>query len=300
MIPSELFLVLGGANTCLPSPVQQGESGVVYRRSAGVSLLTQPCVGDLSRTLRDFFAAYAPMLGYDEYLVDPTPLHGGAQAVKFAGQLCYMSFGPARTRNSEAGTYIRHLLESGHGSCLEHAHYGLLLYGLSRACSHELVRHRHFAFSQQSQRYVGLPSVVFVEHPAFQQDALLHAAFLQRTEDMRRAYEVAYNQLAYLQDAGAANVQGETKRDQRKIVRQAARMTLNNEVEAPIYVTGSVRTWRQFLEARCTRAADMEIRNLALRVYLVLHEAAPFFFDDYVVEDVPDGTWILYTPYTKV
>jgi len=79
----------------------------------------------------------------------------GAQLAKFAGQLCYLSFGAQRTRNSEAAKYLEHIKASGHGSVFEHVNYSLLLWGVSRAFTHELVRHRAgFGFSQVSQRYI--------------------------------------------------------------------------------------------------------------------------------------------------
>lgn len=92
----------------------------------------------------------------------------GAQLAKFAGQLCYLSFGAQRTRNSEAAKYLEHIKASGHGSVFEHANYSLLLWGVSRAFTHELVRHRAgFGFclagdteiwsgSQQKGRFDGI------------------------------------------------------------------------------------------------------------------------------------------------
>jgi thymidylate synthase (FAD) len=67
--------------------------------------------------------------------------------------------------------YLRHIKESGHGSVLEHVNYSLLIWGVSRALTHELVRHRAgFGFSQVSQRYVAGKHLRFVETPATQFD----------------------------------------------------------------------------------------------------------------------------------
>ena len=102
----------------------------------------------------------------------------GAQLAKFAGQLCYLSFGAQRTRNSEAAKYLEHLKASGHGSVYEHVNYSLLLWGVSRAFTHELVRHRAgYGFSQVSQRYVAGRHVRFVESPAHSFYPELHAEF---------------------------------------------------------------------------------------------------------------------------
>ena len=77
----------------------------------------------------------------------------GERLAEFAGRLCYMSqANPAKRPTRE---YLDNIKKQGHGSVLEHANYSLLLEGVSRSLTHELVRHRAgFAYSQLSQRYV--------------------------------------------------------------------------------------------------------------------------------------------------
>ena len=77
----------------------------------------------------------------------------GERLAEFAGRLCYMSqHNPANRTTAE---YLGNILKQGHGSVFEHAVYVLLVEGISRSCSHELVRHRAgFGYSQLSQRYV--------------------------------------------------------------------------------------------------------------------------------------------------
>src|SRR5262249_20341323 len=78
-----------------------------------------------------------------------------------AGRVCYMSF--AKPRPGGNVTYLRHILEVGHGSVLEHAVWNLLITGVSRSCTHELIRHRAgFGYSQLSQRYVDESTTDFV------------------------------------------------------------------------------------------------------------------------------------------
>jgi len=73
--------------------------------------------------------------------------------VEVAGRVCYMSF--ARPRPGGNHAYIKHILEVGHGSVLEHAVWNFLITGVSRSFTHELVRHRAgMGYSQLSQRYV--------------------------------------------------------------------------------------------------------------------------------------------------
>ncbi len=77
----------------------------------------------------------------------------GERLAEFAGRLCYMSqHNPAKRETRE---YLENIKKQGHGSVLEHANYSILLEGVSRSLTHELVRHRAgFAYSQLSQRYV--------------------------------------------------------------------------------------------------------------------------------------------------
>ncbi|HYT93896.1 MAG TPA: FAD-dependent thymidylate synthase, partial [Gemmataceae bacterium] len=98
--------------------------------------------------------------------------------VEVAGRTCYMSF--ARPRPGGNKTYIDHILEVGHGSVLEHAVWNFLFVGISRSCSHELVRHRAgFGFSQLSQRYVDESVAEYVEPDCIAADPELHRIWLE-------------------------------------------------------------------------------------------------------------------------
>ena len=97
---------------------------------------------------------------------------GGEQLAEFAGRLCYMSqHNPAKRETRE---YLENIKKQGHGSVLEHANYSILLEGVSRSLTHELVRHRAgFAYSQLSQRYVDESEANFVVPPAIIGDEAL-------------------------------------------------------------------------------------------------------------------------------
>ena len=74
----------------------------------------------------------------------------GAEALaEMAGRVCYMSYGKGRKTNRE---FVGHIVEVGHGSVLEHAVWSFVITGVSRSFTHELIRHRHFSYSQLSQR----------------------------------------------------------------------------------------------------------------------------------------------------
>ena len=89
----------------------------------------------------------------------------GERLAEFAGRLCYMSqHNPAGRSTAD---YLQNILKQGHGSVFEHSTYVLLIEGISRSCSHELVRHRAgLGYSQLSQRYVDESHAAFVMPPA--------------------------------------------------------------------------------------------------------------------------------------
>jgi thymidylate synthase (FAD) len=282
----------------IPSYPLCTESGTPYLTSPGVHLISKPST-DLE-SLRVFLAGYGEDLHFLQYLDDEN-IEDGAQLCKLAGQLCYMSFAPRRTKNNEASRYFDNIKQSGHGSVLEHANFSLLFYGVSRSLTHELVRHRAgFAFSQVSQRYCSGKVVRFVERPEYSHDPELHSLFLQRIDRAAKEYDELAENLLCKQKSGSEILSAEAKTDLRKKVQQAARSVLPNETEAPIVVTANARAWRHFIEMRANQHAETEIRELAFRVYLCLNATEPILFEDYETVCLPDGTYGVDTPYRKV
>lgn len=142
--PKALFQQFGGSEDAgymaVHAPVQHTPDGTPYLTHPGVVVLARPQTNLAG--LAGFLSGYGEASPFLEYLDDPTRLPEGAQLCKVAGQLCYMSFGRKRSFNKQAGQYFDNLKASGHGSVLEHANYSLLLYGISRSVTHELIRHR--------------------------------------------------------------------------------------------------------------------------------------------------------------
>ena len=111
----------------------------------------------------------------------------GEHLVETAGRICYMSFAKPRPGGNKA--YIGHILEVGHGSVLEHAVWNLLITGVSRSLTHELIRHRAgFGYSQLSQRYVDESIAEYVEPDCIANDPELHQLWLSAVGDVHRAY----------------------------------------------------------------------------------------------------------------
>ena len=257
---------------------------------------------DVGRIQTDFLDPLFPYLDpEDVYFNDdqiPAAARDGAMLSKFAGQLCYLSFGAQRTRNSEAAKYLDHIKASGHGSVFEHVNYSILFWGVSRAFTHELVRHRAgFGFSQVSQRYVAGKHVRFVESPAHSFYPELHVAFEAWIDLCAAQYE--HRERVLLRVSGIDPAKATT--EQRKAVRQEARRCLPNETEAPVLVTGNLRAWRHLIEQRASRFADAEICAAAYLCFEKLRAHEPMLWEDYTVETVrEDGLPTVQTQYRKV
>ncbi len=154
--------------------------------------------------------------------------------------------------------------------------------------------------SQLSQRFVSGRMLRFVERPEYQHDELFHTQFLERIERAAAEYTALTNRLLEMQQAGTKILSAEAKTDLRKKVQQCARSVLPNETEAPIVVTGNARAWRHFTEMRASAHAEVEIRELAVRIFLCLYLTDPVLFSDYTVEQLPDGTYTAKTEFEKV
>lgn len=280
-------------------PAFKTPGGVAYVKEPGVVLISQPAV-DISG-MRGFLEQFDPGLEFGQYVDDPTALPSGTHLCKTAGQTCYCSWGKKRTMNAEAAKYIGNIVQSGHGSVLEHANYGFFIYGISRSLTHELVRHRAgCAYSQVSQRYVDDTTLRFVMRPEYDGDPELEQRYFKVIEEAAKNYAEITEILIARQSDGATTLFGEKKRDLRKKVQQAARSVLPNETEAPITFTANARALRHTLEMRASDHAETEIRRLFMKIYRVAVQVDPILFGDYDVVKLPDGTECLKTEHRKV
>jgi thymidylate synthase (FAD) len=217
----------------------------------------------------------------------------GERLAEFAGRLCYMSqANPAKRPTRE---YLENIKKQGHGSVLEHANYTLLLEGVSRSLTHELVRHRAgFAYSQLSQRYVDESNANFVVPPAIIGDEVLEGTWREEVEGAQRTYVALVEQLMERYGWVADRVH------RRKMAREAARAVLPNATETKIVVTGNSRAWRTMLELRSSEGAELEIRRFALATLRLLQREAPGFFSDFVIYVAEDRREAAKVEYHKV
>ena len=303
MITQEFFQKFGGQNQnnfpAIHAPVFKSAQSTPYLTAPGVVLIAKPQV-ELSG-VKNFLEGFDSGLEFSSYVDDPTALSSGAQLCKIAGQTCYASFSPKRTMNREAARYFKNIMESGHGSVLEHANFSFLLYGISRSLTHELIRHRAgFGFSQLSQRYVSGRVLRFVERPEFQDGGKFHQLFLERIDRAYAEYHKLAEALLAEQGSGTAILSAEAKTDLRKKVNQAARGLLPNETETIMVITGNVRAWRHVIEMRASDHSELEIRALAVRLFLCLQQIEPILLGDYQLHELPDGTHAITTANRKV
>ena len=222
-----------------------------------------------------------------------TDVDGGQALVEFSGRACYQSWAKPNPRTATNAGYLGHLLAVGNLSVLEHANVSFYITGISRSCSHELIRHRHFSFSQLSQRSVPERDAKVVIPPAIEADPALSKLFAAATEASRDAYSELLDALETALGADApAVVSG-------KLARQAARGVLPNATETRLVVTGNYRAWRHFVAMRATEHADVEIRRVAIECLRQLIGTAPHVFGDFEIETTADGTEVAHSPLTS-
>lgn len=223
-----------------------------------------------------------------------TDADGGPALVEFAGRACYQSWSKPNPRTATNASYLRHIIDVGHFAALEHASVTFYITGISRSCTHELVRHRHFSFSQLSQRYVPDEQAEVVAPPGVDEDPEL-VKILSAAADASRA---AYTELlARLEAKFMADQPGERAAVlRRKQARQAARSVLPNATESRIVVTGNYRAWRHFIAMRASEHADVEIRRLAITCLRQLIDLAPQVFSDFEITELADGTEVATSP----
>ena len=215
---------------------------------------------------------------------------GGQALAEFAGRACYQSWKKPNPATATNAGYLAHILEVGHLSVLEHGSVTFYFTGVSRSFTHELIRHRHFSYSQLSQRYVPERDAAMVEPAVIADDPELHKKFVEATE----ASVLAYTELLEGLERRFAEVENATLR--RKQARQAARAVLPNATETRIVVTGNYRAWRHFIAMRASEHADVEIRRLAIACLRQLIDVAPSVFADFEITTLADGSEVATSP----
>jgi thymidylate synthase (FAD) len=237
-----------------------------------------------------------PAFDVDEFLSFLTTAHeswdstkGATDAenlVEVAGRICYMSFGE-RQRTRPNSAYVANLISQGHESVLEHVSWTFLLEGVSRAFTHQFVRHRvGFAFSQLSQQYHEESDATFVEPTAIRSHQDLSRVWHEAVERCREAYNHIVTTLA---KSELLHRSIEQSREVLRALRAAARSVLPNATESKLVFSANARALRHFLAVRGGILGDEEMRVVSHLILDRLKTEAPSLFQDFVSETQSDG-----------
>ncbi|TLN05311.1 FAD-dependent thymidylate synthase [bacterium] len=187
----------------------------------------------------------------------PTP----ERAVAVAARLCYsprsVSELAEALTDAEVEKLVGKITSMGHFSTLEHAVFTFGIDGISRACSHQLVRHRVASYSQQSQRYVELKKVEAVIPPSISKSKKSRALFEKKLEEIWKLY-------GELVEGG--------------VPAEDARYILPNACETKIVVTMNARELHHFFALRLCTRAQWEIREMAKEMYRAAYAVSPLLF----------------------
>ena len=168
---------------------------------------------------------------------------------------------------------LDHALASGHESVLEHATFTFAIEGISRACSHQLVRHRMASYSQQSQRYVKMDGFDYVVPESINDIVLDEVWDSDIGFESVYASEVYTNLMNDIRDAYTLMIEN-------GIPEEDARYILPNACKTNIVVTMNARELRHFFSLRCCERAQWEIKQVAEMMLDLVKEVAPTLFED--------------------
>lgn len=230
-----------------------------------VTLISRPVVTREGReAMKKFYDAGGNLQKRDSF-----PTH--AELIEFAGRKCYHANGRKNPGTATSEGYLGNLMDQRHWSPTEHGSYTFLIEDVSRALTHELVRHRHGSFSQESQRYVkAVKDPAFVVPPALR-DKMFTGDDIANARERRSGANVYSDNLNdWLQTM--SNSLDEYDADyfrlresglDHKQASEAARSWLPNAMATDIVVTFNARSLMEFIEKRDADGADEEIREVA-------------------------------------
>ena len=182
------------------------------------------------------------------------------KVIEQAGRTCYLSFD--RMDDDSQSGFIRRLLKMGHESPLEHAYATFRVRNCSRAMTHQLVRHRLMAVSQQSQRYIDEDEFSYVVPESLPEEFV---------EDFHRDMATIQQMYRKWRDRG--------------VRKEDARFVLPNACVSEIVVSANFREWRHIFKLRLSSKAQWEIRRACGMMLALLMEHAPTCFEDIAESD---------------
>ena len=201
------------------------------------------------------------------------------KTVAAAAKLCYSSSSADKLfcdlTDEKAADLVDMLSSIGHASPTEHVSFTFGIDGISRACSHQLVRHRIASYSQQSQRYVKSDMFEYVTPPEIAANPEAKAEFDKAMQEC----QAHYDKIAEILTASHLEQMNET--DEKAATKKAiedARFVLPNAATTKIVVTMNVRSLQNFFNHRCCNRAQWEIREMADKMLTICKQVAPNLF----------------------
>ena len=184
------------------------------------------------------------------------------KVIETAGRTSYQSF--EKQTETSYKSFIKMLIRNKHESVLEHATVSFKISGISRALTHQLVRHRLCSFTQQSQRYVNENNFNYIEPDDIKSNPTAHDIYIELMEQIRNRY-------SQLRDLG--------------IKKEDARFILPNSTSSEIIMTANLREIRHVITLRGEKAAQWEIRRLAIQILKILKKEIPDVFQDMEIDE---------------
>lgn len=207
------------------------------------------------------------------------------KVVASAAKLCYSPVGvdeiSENLTEENTNKFISNLVEMGHQSPIEHASFTFAVEGISRTCTHQLVRHRIASYSQQSQRYVKLDQFEYIIPPQIEEDEEARKIFINHMENSQKAYDKITKSLFdknynYFLEDGNDEKSAKSKAEKKSI--EDARYVFPNACETKIVFTMNARTLSNFFTLRTCERAQWEIRELAYKMLEEVKKVAPALF----------------------
>ena len=209
------------------------------------------------------------------------------ELVEAAGRICYMSFGFRQSPRTNF-EYIGRLIQLGHESVLEHVNWTFLITGVSRALTHQLVRHRvGFAFSQLSQQYHEERNPEFIEPGLSEQFPEVHKTWQHAMAVAKEAYSKILDELNDVDGNSITEMNG---KEIQRAVRSAARSVLPNATATTMMTTVNGRALRHFLKVRGSIPGDDEMRRLAAELLTIVKKEAAAIVSDFDLTTLDDGS----------
>lgn len=199
------------------------------------------------------------------------------ETVAAAARLCYSKADVSdlwqHTERKDNAKFIEMLTELGHESPFEHVTFTFGISGISRACSHQLVRHRIASYSQKSQRYVNETQFEYITPEVIGNNPTAKSIYDDTMEFLQWSYDTLRSALieTYLKE-------GMNEKDAARKANEDARMVLPNACTTSIIVTMNIRSLWNFFRHRCCRRAQWEIREVANEMLRICRIAAPNLF----------------------